>query len=247
MTPKSLHITCPSCRAIFKVDASSLGNKETQKVRCAICRHTWIEQLTPLPQPDGTRKRKIKTRQITIQEQPSYFPNIAADEVLTPSEKDIFDTTTLRVPHKKLKLFLRLFGFPLLVLIALGVGLWISRDKITEHFPEAQDLYSVLGISLSNQNDGFILENQTTVWRETDNGEIKLIIAASLKNQKQFTRITPSIRVRLLNSKGELKKAWFIQAPSETIDASEIIQISTDLINPPNDTTFIKLEIIPAS
>jgi predicted Zn finger-like uncharacterized protein len=247
MAKPPVHITCPSCDAIFKVDTASLGGKAARKVRCAICRHIWTAQIRPSTAPENPADKAraaLKSRAQT-QEQPTYFPNITATGVETLNADQVFDTRGLQPGYRRTKFLLRILGLPLLVVMVVGFLFWSGRDWIAERFPQSQEVYTFLGIPLSNQFDGFSLSNQTTVWREAETDQQQLLISADLKNTGDTAREVPDVRVNLFDSNGGLQKFWVKSFEGQRLDPGETLRINTDMVGPPADTTFIRLTITP--
>ncbi len=245
MASPSLHITCPSCDAVFKVDRSSIGEKTARRVRCAVCHHIWTEKFGAKKENSTEKKREEQKERARHQEPPSYYPNITADEVSTPSDKEIYDTTSLGTSNQSLRTFGRIFGFPLILLLAAGLVFWFAKDDIAERFPQSQALYALLGVPLSNQAEGFALMNQTNVWKERDNGDKELLITAHLKNLRNEVLVTPNVRVNLFDAKGSLIRFWIEPTAGQKVNPGESIQINTSMIYPPDKVDIIRLMITP--
>ncbi len=245
MASPSLHITCPSCDAVFKVDRASIGDKTARRVRCAVCRHIWTEKFGNKKENPSEKKREEQKERARHQEPPSYYPNITADQVRAPSDKEIFDTTALGTSGQGFRTFGRIFGFPLILLLAIGLIFWFGKDDIAERFPQSQAIYALLGVPLSNQAEGFALLNQTNIWKEQENGDKELLITADLKNLLGEVSVTPNVRVNLFDDKGALIRFWIEPTAGQKVNSGESIQINTSMIYPPDKVDIIRMMITP--
>lgn len=245
MASSSLHITCPSCDAVFKVDPASIGNKTARRVRCAVCRHIWTEKFDKTKKSPTEIKREEQKDRARHQDPPSYYPNIASDTVATPSDTEIYNVKALGHSNRGLRTFGRIFGLPLVLVTIAGLIFWFGKDEVAERFPQSQAIYTWLGIPLSNQAEGFALINQTNLWKERDNGDQELVITADLKNIRKEVMETPNVRVNLFDANGNLIRFWVEPISGQKVNPGESIQINTSMIYPPDKVDIIRMMITP--
>jgi predicted Zn finger-like uncharacterized protein len=88
------------------------------------------------------------------------------------------------------------------LLLALGAGLFFGRSFIIDMVPEAEGMYDMIGIGGSEIGEGLDIQNVKSL-REVESGVDVLIVRGDVANVSEEERMVPMIKVVLYDGAGE--------------------------------------------
>jgi predicted Zn finger-like uncharacterized protein len=164
-------LTCPECRTRYQVADRAVSRPSGRTVRCANCGHSW-HHLAPSPAPVSR-----------VSDEPPPLPSaplaaIARAAIIAPPPR-----------HR------RGAGLGTLVVVlllaALATGAYFGRDRIVALWPQAQRLYTMVGLT-DTLGDGLDIANVTST-RNVDG----LIVEGDITDKIGVPRSVPKLRVVL--------------------------------------------------
>jgi predicted Zn finger-like uncharacterized protein len=212
--------SCPACATRFalKDDAFSKG---ARKLRCAKCGHVWRsnatgEVLPPEPEveviaPEFPRFQLREQAPLTT----PPLPPAAQSEWVQQLEK---------VAEKLPRLPYRLAWFLVLVLILVLTSiLWFGRYRLTEHFPELEQVLVNHGLMRHQPLEKLDLE-LTKAEKCLVSGRDMLCLNGKVTNTAEDAMLVPSIYITALNAGGQpitdadgKELSWTIPAEKVTL------------------------------
>jgi hypothetical protein len=102
---------------------------------------------------------------------------------------------------------------------ALGV-LYFLRDSVVGLVPQAEGVYTTLGISLSRPGLGLKLENVVPTRELVEDEEI-LVVRGFITNVSEIDRAVPALSLTLNNAEGEMVQRMVSPAPTDSLSPGE--------------------------
>jgi predicted Zn finger-like uncharacterized protein len=216
-------ISCPSCSTNFQFDASLLGT-EGRMVRCAKCRHTWI-QAPP---------------------QPAFEPEPESDFPEPPLFED--EPPPRRRAKKEKKEEEERGGrgivaisliIVLVLLVSTAAAAVILRDHVMVQWPATLAMYDIVGLVPSVEDSLKIVDEAFA--REEEDGVVVLVISGRIVNESAVPMTVPAMEARLLDSDSDEITAWIFLSEADRLLPGATAPFLTRFRDPPPETRSIKL------
>ena len=201
-------VTCPSCATRYLVDPAALG-ATGRMVRCARCTHVW----TQAP-PDDMPKR--------------------VDVVRTPDEPAPIPpgSNLPAIPERGKSASLA--GWVALVLalvVVIGGGL-AGRNQIVAAWPQAAQLYDLVGLAQESPAQGLELRNvQRSI--TVENEQTIVVVSGEIANLSSQTVRLPNIVAQVLDKDERILESWILTPAIARLGPGETIEFSDRFADPP--------------
>ncbi len=248
-------IACPACLTQFQVDSSKLSPTGT-KVRCAKCKHTWVQspreapvrpREAPVRPSEAPRPREIPRRDTTTFDTPFVAPNPP------PAPVPSFDAGADESPSAYIARGGREEDEPrrgvgvaawgsLVGLIALLVaGAYFFRVDIVRAWPRSAAAYDLLHIGVNTVGIDF---RNVSLVRNIELGSLTLELQGELVNQTKRRLAVPKLAGRLRDGKKQVLYDMTFEAFAKSLGPKEVSAFSYKVINPPLDTKDVELTFV---
>ncbi len=201
-------VTCPSCATRYLVDPTTLG-ETGRMVRCARCTHVW----TQAPPEDMPKRVDV----IRPPDEPAPIPpgsNLPA----IPERGDGAS------PAGWIALVLAL-------VVVIGGGL-AGRDHIVAAWPQAAQLYELVGLTRESPAPGLELRNvQRSI--TVENEQTIVVVSGEIANLSSQTVRLPNIVARVLDKDERVLESWILTPASAQLGPGETIEFSDRFADPP--------------
>lgn len=127
------------------------------------------------------------------------------------------------------------------LLVAIGAGASLYRDRIVAAWPAAERLYAAVGFEPAPLGHGLSLEILQSGQVE-DGGTTVLQVSGRIENTTTTTREVPPLRAALFDAEERELQHWSFRAPVPKLLPKEQVTFKTRLKNPPKDA--VRLSII---
>ena len=207
-------LTCPSCATRYLIDPVALG-ATGRVVRCARCSHSWTE----LP-PEDMPKR--------------------VDVILPPEEVRPIppgsNLPALRDQGGKTAWV----GWMILAVVVAGVlgGGVYARDQIITLWPEAAQMYTLLGLDeyeatrgleVRNLNQSSFFENEVKV----------VVVTGDVVNVTNRSRDVPKIIIEILDKENRIIDSWLVTPANTKLGPGESTTFSDRFTDPPENAVQV--------
>lgn len=209
-------VTCPVCSTRYLVDPRALG-AAGRRVRCANCAHTWYQN----PPEDAPRRIDLLAAEPAVATQPSGRVQLPA----------------LSQPRRRSPSVLPLLAVLVLV-AALGAGLWVARDEVVGYWPEAERYYDLLGIPVASTQLPLKLDQMTTT-RDVEDGLPTLVIQGQVVNVSKVARDVPKLKVILEDSDKHELHSWSFSVTDERLLPGASVSFRTSIAQPSEAATNV--------
>ncbi len=201
-------VTCPSCATRYLVDPAALG-ETGRMVRCARCTHAW----TQAPPKDMPKRVDV----IRPPDEPAPIPpgsNLPAIPGRSESAS----------PAGWIALVLALVA-------VIGGGL-AGRNQIVAAWPQAAQLYGLVGLAqespaqvleLRNVQRSFTVENERTI----------VVVSGEIANLSSQTVRLPNIVAQVMDKDERILESWVLTLASTQLGPGETIEFSDRFADPP--------------
>lgn len=241
-------LSCLNCAARFLVSADAIGARG-RVVRCGRCDHVWFA----VPPPDLVRSAA----------EPPASPEPPFPEPLGASAgggREALSAPPLRDPDE-----FRIDGPPtraqLPVLrqeprrwparlawtaaaIAIGLaaaGAWHYRAEVAAYSPDAESLYTAIGIDALPIGFGLELRIERSE-NSVRQGTRVLAVTGRIENTTSRPRGVPGLRGALFDGNESELRRWTIPAPVVNLAPDQEVEFKTELVDPPEDA--VRLSIV---
>ena len=126
----------------------------------------------------------------------------------------------------------------LLVLVGLGVGGVLARDRIVAYWPPAAKLYTMVGLGIEPPGAGLELR-KVTPSRTIENGQPALVIAGEVANVSSIARDVPKLKVVLRDKNEHELQSWSFVASEERLLPGASVPFRTTLVSPDESATGV--------
>ncbi len=201
-------VTCPSCATRYLVDPAALG-ETGRMVRCARCTHAW----TQAPPEDMPKRVDV----IPPPDQPAPIPpgsNLPA----------IPERGQGASPAGWIALALALVA-------VIGGGL-AGRDQIVAAWPQAAQLYGLVGLAQESPALGLELRNvQRSI--TVENERTIVVVSGEIANLSSQTVRLPNIVAQVMDKDERILDSWVLTPASTQLGPGETIEFSDRIADPP--------------
>ena len=212
-------ISCPSCSTKFRFDPNLLGT-EGRMVRCAQCRHTWI-QAPPQPEPE-----------------PEFpDPLLFEDEPPRPRRAR---PTSKEEPKGRGIVAIGLI-IVLVLLISVAAAAVILRDRVMTQWPASQGLYGLVGL-VPSVEDGLKIVDEAFA-RDEEDGVVILVISGRVVNESGIPMTVPTLEARLQDGFDAEITSWTFQAEADRLLPGASAPFQTRFRDPPPETRGILISL----
>ncbi len=211
-------LTCPACSTRYAADPTALG-AGGRMVRCAKCGHSWLQ----MPPADMPRQIDVKAPAPPTRRRPGLMAH----------------------RHPAAGGAGRAGG---LVLAGLALGLalaiaYVGRERVVAAWPEAKQLYDMVGIRATAIGAGLDLGNVTFVLRQAE-GDTVMTIDGRIANRTALALPLPMLRATLRNDRNQWLAEWNFKLEQATIAAGETLAFRTATKNPPKDAKRLSITFV---
>ncbi len=214
-------ISCPSCSTNFEFDPSLLGT-EGRMVRCAKCRHTWI-QAPPRPEPEPEHEIP---ESLLFEDAPPRPRRAKPRERTEPKGRGIVAIGLI---------------IALVLLVSTAAAAVILRDHVMAQWPASQGLYDLVGL-VPSVEEGLKIVDEAFVLDE-EGGVTILVISGRIVNESSIPMAVPTLQARLQDeSDGEIT-AWTFQADADRLLPGAFAPFQTRFRDPPPETRKVRLTL----
>jgi hypothetical protein len=191
-------------------------------VRCAKCRHTWI-QAPPRPEP----KPEHEIPESSLFEDAPPRPRGAKPRERTePKGRGIVAIGLI---------------IALVLLVSTAAAAVILRDHVMGQWPRSQGLYDLVGL-VPSVEEGLKIVDEAFVLDE-EGGVTILVISGRIVNESSITMAVPTLEARLQDeSDGEIT-AWTFQANAARLFPGAFAPFQTRFRDPPSETRKVRLTL----
>ena len=201
-------VTCPSCATRYLVDPAALG-ETGRMVRCARCTHAW----TQAPPEDMPKRVDV----IRPPDTPMPIPpgsNLPA----------IPDWSQSASPAGWIALVLALVA-------VIGIGL-AGRNQIVAAWPQAAQLYGLVGLAQESSAEGLELRNvQRSI--TVVNEQTIVVVSGEIANLSSQTVRLPNIVAQVMDKDERILESWVLTPASTQLGPGEMIEFSDRFADPP--------------
>src|SRR5262249_19064690 len=119
------------------------------------------------------------------------------------------------------------------VLIALVLGVaYYGRQRIVAQWPQAEQLYELVGLRATPPGAGLELSNITTVVRDVD-GQNVMFVEGDVFNGTEKPIAVPTLRATLLNENKQWLRDWTFTVEHPSLQPGERTKFKTMTKSPP--------------
>ena len=202
-------LTCSACATRYLMDPVALG-PNGRMVRCAKCGHSWMQT----PPADMPRILDVP---------PPAPPGATAGRIMLPA----------RIPPPRQR-----HGAGSLVLFVVVVGLvlgvvYFGRERIVAAWPQAEQLYELVGLRATAVGAGLELSNVTYVLRQIE-GQNVMIIEGDIFNKTETPLLVPALRATLRNEHNQWLRDWTFKVGRPALQPGETAKFRTMTKDPPD-------------
>ncbi|MSO89152.1 MAG: DUF3426 domain-containing protein [Rhodospirillaceae bacterium] len=211
-------ITCPACGSRYLTDAAAIGGVG-RKVRCANCKHTWLQQpATDLPR------------------------SLSSPAPIPVSDLSSFSMQPVIAPAPSRPAGGRIAGWTALVLLVIGAlgGAILAREPITGAWPAAARLYESIGMPVDPPGVGLEVRNISQV-SVVEEGVVLLIVEGEVVNTSDAARRVPALRAALRDASDNELQHWTFAARSARLGPGESSAFRTSVRKPSPDTASLAI------
>lgn len=244
-------ISCPECAAKFLVDAAALG-ATGRLVRCGKCAHTWPETppetvsenigtATDQDAPPGSDADPVTDDEEIPESDPPF------DSDFKPDQDELIENRAGRragVPalRRKRKSVVARLIWILLVLLIFGVagGGVVFQNQVTEIWPAAKRIYTLVGLTQEPLGVGLDLVNVKFSQRGGDGGG--LLVEGEVENISDHVLDVPSLRATLFDKRKKAVQRWPFKAPLPRLLPGENVKFITVIKNPAEGAARIEID-----
>ena len=203
-----MNLLCPSCGTRYQVDPAALSAGE-RKVRCARCRHVWVERQT----------------------EDLLMPADVAEATDAP---EVQTGARIRPPVRERRRDVNWAGWAALVLIVgvvVGAGV-LARERIVAAWPPAAKLYEMVRLPVQRAGAGLELHDVRSS-KELDEGVEVLVVEGEIVNASRRVREVPRLRVAFRDGAGQEIEHWLISVAQARLQPGESAGFSVRWERPP--------------
>lgn len=140
----------------------------------------------------------------------------------------------------------QMFVLLFVALLLAGVIAWVTKDKISNIFPELQPYYQMLGIETQAMNKGLVIL-EPTAKIETKDGQTALMISGVIENRHNQTESVPSLMAKVKDGKGVVLGQWPFNATAKTIPPQGTVPYTISIADPPERAMNVEVIFAPPS
>jgi predicted Zn finger-like uncharacterized protein len=216
-------LTCPQCATRYLTDPLALGPMGRQ-VRCAKCGHTWHQ--IPLPE---TESRLDMLSPPTDAPWPSTTPGAGLPARIEPPR-----------PRRRAGAAM-LVAVIVLVLLA---GLSPGRERVVAAWPDAAQLYAVVGLPVEVLGAGLAFQ-EVTLTRQPVNGRDTVVVEGRILNDTDLPRPVPPILATVRDAGDRALKEWTVRIEPSELQPGQSTAFRTSMIDPPEGASRVALTFTP--
>jgi predicted Zn finger-like uncharacterized protein len=209
--PAPMSLDCPSCGAVYRLDAGSLGRRG-RTIRCARCRSAWF--ATPPDDADWMDGQIIDVE--PIEDDP---PQVA---VSPPPGK-----ARASRPIRPGSTVLNAIAAGCVALALAGI---VYRQAVVRALPETAALLAAVGLPVNLR--GLEIEGLRSV-EEIERGEPILIVSGTITNVSPEARQLPPLRLVIRGAEQAELYAWTTQVPEALLQPGQSTSFRARLASPP--------------
>ena len=213
-------VTCPVCSTRYLVDPRALG-ATGRLVRCASCAHTWRQA----PPEDAPRRVDLTTPEPEAEPPPLR----ATGRTQLPA---------LAAPPRTIWSSLGWVLYAALIILLIGGGLWIARERIVGYWPAASRFYAMLGLAPASAQSDLELSDVATS-RDTENGLPTLVIQGKVVNVSKLARAVPKLKVILQDGNKKELQSWSFTVSDERLPPGASVPFRTSVAQPSEAATGV--------
>lgn len=203
-------VTCPSCATRYLVDPVALG-ETGRMVRCARCTHAW----TQAP-PEDMPKR--------------------VDVIRPPDEATLIPpgSNLPAIPERGASASPAGWIALVLALVVVIGGVLAGRNQIVAAWPQAAQLYGLVGLPQETPAQGLELRNvqQSTF---VENEQTIVVVSGEIANLSSQTVRLPNIVAQVMDKDERILESWVLTLASTQLGPGETIEFSDRFADPPKD------------
>lgn len=189
-------------------------------VRCAKCRHTWI-QAPPPPEPEPEILEPL------LFEEPAPRPRRAR-----PKERD--------EPKGRGIVAIGLI-IALVLFVSIAAAAVILRDHVMAQWPGSQGLYDLVGL-VPSVEDGLKIVDEASA-REEEDGVAILVISGRIVNVSSVPMTVPALEARLQDAFDNEITTWTFQADADRLLPGAYAPFETRFRDPPPKTRKVRITL----
>ncbi|MBX6321031.1 MAG: zinc-ribbon domain-containing protein [Rhodospirillaceae bacterium] len=212
-------LTCPQCSTRYLADPVALGPTGRQ-VRCAKCGHTW--HALPPDEP-GPRLDVLSPGLDQTISPPTPGAGLPARIEPRPPRRPVGGAMLTGV----------------LALVVLGV-LYLGRERIVAAWPDAAQLYGVIGLRVEVPGAGLAFR-EVTLTRQPVNGRDTVVVEGHILNDTDLPRPVPPILATVRDGSDRALKAWTVRVEPGELQPGQSAAFRTSMIDPPDGATRVAL------
>lgn len=132
-----------------------------------------------------------------------------------------------------------------LVLILGGIGGagYLARDTILQSIPDTEKLLAMFTRPAPAPGAGLELGKLESE-RRSDDGVPVLVISGEIANPSVGTRELPPLLASLYDAEGKELHSWRFTAAESTVPAEQQVRFQTELRDPPDAATDLKISFV---
>lgn len=243
-------LTCPECSTSYMAKDDAIG-PNGRTVRCAKCSATWF---VPAPEvvlstPDALQladmtKDAVVENDVTASspepglQAPLPFEAAAA----APPSADVImrDKADAMKRKARERTIWLIWLIPLLLISAVFIAIYFSRQTIAERFPGTVPFYNALGIEVSANG----LKVEQPIMRTVEvNGVTTVVINGVVTNVGKKSLPVPMLTLSLHSPEGQEVATWFVDLEKPMLRPKERLEFISEYPNPPLDSVSLRYSL----
>ncbi|HEY6578310.1 MAG TPA: DUF3426 domain-containing protein [Rhizomicrobium sp.] len=220
-------LTCPECRTRYQAEAAQFP-PEGRKVRCAKCGRAWHE---PAPEPESAPEGAPSGKA----QPPATAPASGAPAAATPAQR-----APARFWAERLGLAAGWAALAIMIFL-IGWTLYRFRQEIVTLWPQSSSMFATIGVGVNAHG---IAINDWSYRRETENGQVVMVVTGKLVNTSSHELTVPPVRVALTDGNQRELYHWTFHPPQDTLKPGQSLGFSTRLAGPPPGARQVQLGFV---
>lgn len=227
-------VTCPSCEAKYRVEASAL-EKRGGRVKCASCAHVWTvaDDALTLDRPVAPAARKVEV-------EPETAPR---PDIRTKPAAAIRARAATRAKRNRLAVEGAGWAGVAACLVLLAGAVVTFRVDVVTLWPRTAGAYAAVGFDINPY--GLAVE-ELTAELVNENGVPALVVEGLVRNIAGRDRPTLPLEAQILDSEGQVLTHWPVALIAAELPADGEERFRTRFDAPPESGARVEVVIASA-